>query len=232
MINHNMLQVGYEGQTTKTYVNDTYIAKVVKSGINASVFFQSPYYGNLNGSFTKNTMYDAAGEELNHEKRNSFSFSLRPSVGYFISDRLLLGGELNIYLSKDKNEYSSANDDEVNDISSAAVGLGPQVRYYFGPLKGKQLFHAGFSGGFNYNFMKQEYTDNGNSTVYKTNAPSFYANPYIGSSWFAGKHWTFAASLSYMMGFSQNKFVVANVETKNKATSTDVFLVGSVGYTF
>lgn len=233
MISHDIFSVGFETQTSKQYINDVYVGKEKFSDFHMGLAFQSPYWGGVFASSGKSNTYDANGTELGGYKRKSFVFTLQPSVGRFISDRLLLGAELNLYFSKDKSDYFTPNDSEENTLRYITLGIGPHIRYYFGPMKSKQLFHVGLSGGVNYTTMKQESSDNGDPpTVYKTKQPNYYAKPYIGSSWFVGKHWTFGASLAYRYETTRYKLNSANSSSRTNSTLSDITLDGSVSFTF
>lgn len=233
MISHELFQMSYEMKTEKLYINDNYTGKVRYSGFNSNLFFQSQNFGGIGAYSITERYYNDNDIEDSKFKRSGFNFLFRPFVGRFISDRFLLGGELNLYFSREKADYIEQNDSEKNTATYTTLGIGPHVRYYFGKLKSKQLFHAGFSGGVNYSASKQESNDNGvPASVYKTRKPAFYANPYIGSSWFAGKHWTFGASVSYRLEKFRYTNETGNISSKQNTTLSELGLQGSVSFTF
>lgn len=234
MISHDVLGMGYQSQKIKIYFNDVYAGQEKYSGFYTTLVFQSPYWGGISFYSTDQDNTNAAGNDAGGSTRRSFSFHLKPSIGRFISDRFLLGGELNIYLATDKTNYFSPNDSEENTFKYTTLGIGPYIRYYFGKLKGKQLFHAGLSGGVNYAIINQESSDNGGAPlVFKSKQPTFYAKPSFGSSWFAGKHWSFGLSAScHVETFQYTLSNSSNNSSKRKASRSDIGLDGSVSFTF
>lgn len=59
-----------------------------------------------------------------------WSFQLLPNIGFFLSERLVLGGKLQASYSFNSN----------TDFRSSAIGLSPFVRYYLNPASGRTLW--------------------------------------------------------------------------------------------
>ncbi len=57
--------------------------------------------------------------------------------------------------------------------------------------------------------------------------------PYLGTSWFAGKHWTFGASLSYRIESTRYTLTSdGNTSSKRNTSAGDISLDGTVSFTF
>lgn len=66
-------------------------------------------------------------------KTTDFGLNISPSMGWFISEKTAVGGNLNIYPSSHKTSYESNNATFQEDQSkSFNIGLGGFVRNYFG----------------------------------------------------------------------------------------------------
>jgi len=81
-----------------------------------------------------------------------FSICLSPDLGWFIRDRLAVGGNLSFYVSDTENS------------TSFNLSFGPFARYYFGNARTKVFVHGGFGLStdtytYNYNGNKEKNTD-------------------------------------------------------------------------
>jgi outer membrane protein len=83
--------------------------------------------GNL--GFSSGTDTDSfLGVDIEEDKFSSFSFN--PKVGYFISDKLALGVELNVASGTNENTQFGAPN-VVTENKSNSIGAGVFARYYF-----------------------------------------------------------------------------------------------------
>ncbi|MDP4222823.1 MAG: outer membrane beta-barrel protein [Bacteroidota bacterium] len=69
----------------------------------------------------------------------TFRFNMLPTIGYFIMDNLVVGGNVLVSYSRQKSTESDYKDTETS------LGIGPFVRYYY-PLKKIYPFAEGFVG--------------------------------------------------------------------------------------
>lgn len=85
-----------------------------------------------------------------------FYFSFMPKAGYFISDKLAIGGTIGFY-----NDVETEPDDD--KTKNSIMYLGPLVRYYYKPLDNAGIFIEG-SAIFGFGSEKFENVE-GNTTV-------------------------------------------------------------------
>ena len=113
------------------------------------VSFGSISYTNSNSQTTYSntpTVYKSDG--------HSFSISVNPNVGWFVKDRLAVGGgvSLSFYNSNSKSSNSSSTTTSESKYNSPAVYISPFARYYFSGSKTGMPFaqlnaQYGISGG-------------------------------------------------------------------------------------
>jgi hypothetical protein len=96
-------------------------------------------YDSKNESVGATTKYDGS----------SFSFNLYPRVGFFVSDKFVVGAEVDIYTGSSKYNYFNATGAKSSDSKSSSTTLGvlPFVRYYFAASKNGKSFFYGQAGG-------------------------------------------------------------------------------------
>lgn len=87
------------------------------------------------------------GKDLDETKISGTSFS--PKGGYFISDKLALGVELNVFSSKKTETDFTVTPNDVNEVKTDGFGAGVFARYYFLDLgqRFKTYAEAGLSFG-------------------------------------------------------------------------------------
>jgi hypothetical protein len=79
-------------------------------------------FSNVGADYTNNN-----GNAIGSEKTNRFSLSLSPSLGWFINEKVLVGGNVTVNISSSK--YTSGiTDDQSNGFTA---GVGFFGRYYF-----------------------------------------------------------------------------------------------------
>ncbi len=99
----------------------------------------------ISGAFS----FSSAGGDLykDSEDNNLVTMQLNTSIGYFISPGFNLGGKV---------LFARASQ---GDQSQTAIGIGPQVAYYFGDANTKTYPYIGASVLYVSNTYKSEYTD-------------------------------------------------------------------------
>ena len=245
MINNDFFYTGYFTEKNTSYDgNDNKTGRDKTGKFYSSISLISPSWGGLGINSGNTYKFDANDNELEKVDASNWSINITPSIGYFIQDRLLLGANILLYFGSDKSNYHSSAGSQIHDYkyTTVGVGIGPEMRYYFGDLKNKQLFHAGIWGNVNYRTGRQSSIylssnpNNTTTTTYKTRQPGFSVRPYVGSSWFAGKRWTFEASLLYLTSSSNYKLKTtennAVTETRVKTTRSDIGLKAGANFTF
>ena len=112
----------------------------------------------------------------------SFGFGLNPLVGFFVTNKLVLGTSLSIYFSSSKSNSLRSTGIKSSDGKSSYVSLGisPFVRYYFAGCKSqKTMFYGQVAGGVSTDLSnKSEYNYYNSAGVftnsYKYNYPKKY----------------------------------------------------------
>lgn len=107
-------------------------------------------FGNI--SFSKNSSKNEFKSVISSQSEsNYFSFTLYPRFGYFLSDKLVVGGELDFYYSRSLYEYTDKDGYKTSEYRylTSTVGLLPLARYYFLNLnEGKLFLYGQLSGGY------------------------------------------------------------------------------------
>lgn len=80
-------------------------------------------FSNLGADATSNN-----GSLIGSDKNTRFSVSVNPSYGWFINEKVLVGGNVSISLSSSKYTAGSITNEKSNGF---AAGLGVYSRYYF-----------------------------------------------------------------------------------------------------
>src|SRR5450631_1011859 len=93
--------------------------------------------------------YDAG--ELRTAGTNTFTFSVGPQVGVFLSPRLVVGATpvFNISTSHATNDITNTNNtssSSVTNTTTITVSIGPYVRYYFSSLSNNNWFYGQING--------------------------------------------------------------------------------------
>jgi hypothetical protein len=98
---------------------------------------------------TSDYNYDAG--EQREAKTNTFTFSVGPQIGFFLSPRLVAGAtpSFNISTSHATNNINNTNNTFSNtttNTTTTTVTIGPFMRYYLSSLKGNNWFYAQVNG--------------------------------------------------------------------------------------
>lgn len=111
-------------------------------------------------------------------KVNSYSVSISPSLGWFISDKTVAGAAININASGDKRTYSlvtGGNTFQKDQTNGFNAGLGAFVRNYFGTTSSFMPFgQININGGMS-NLKREGF-------VYLGSSGSAYNEKYDGKS--------------------------------------------------
>jgi hypothetical protein len=169
--------------------------------------------GNVNfqTSSTESDNLGVAGG--NTAKSNSFSIS--PLVGYFLSDRTVLGLKVDYFSSKTENLIFSG---PPAVFENDRIGLGPFVRRYF-PVKEWVAFYG--QAEMNYGSSKYFQTNNSNSSSEtKIRSVNFAAS--LGLSFFPTK-WMSIDVSAHPLSFSSQKNQNTSGGASGSETTTNGF---------
>ncbi len=114
---------------------------------------------------------------------SSFAASLYPSVGVFVTDRLVLGGQFNA-------AYNAFVVEKNPTLSQVNLGLAPMARYFWSDLANPFVGFSQLSCGGNYTFYFQD--GRGSSSTF-----GFRATAATGVSWFVVPNVGIEAALQY-----------------------------------
>lgn len=138
-------------------------------------------------TFSKGDMWLEGGISLTTGDSNNDYFALTPKFGYFLSEKLAVGGDLNVsattYLPN-SNGLDKSN----------SYGIGGFVRYYFLELKN---FKAYGEAGIGYNHTKLEYLDNSSE-----NNNGIKANIDLGINYFFTPKWAATFTLAEILSYN------------------------------
>ncbi len=131
--------------------------------------------GGLGASYSANPALNAF---------SSFSAGIYPSVGVFVTDRLVLGGQINA-------SYNSLVVEQNPILSQVNLGLAPMARYFWSDLASPFVAFSQLSGGGNYTFYFQDGVMGSMRTF------GFRATAATGVSWFVVPNVGIEAVLQY-----------------------------------
>jgi hypothetical protein len=103
------------------------------------------------GYSSANSDYNYDAGELRSAKTNTFTFSVGPQIGFFLSPQLIAGAtpSFNISTSHATNNVNNINNTFSNTTTTTTtttVTIGPFLRYYFSNLKSNNWFYAQING--------------------------------------------------------------------------------------
>ncbi|MGQ0738200.1 MAG: hypothetical protein ACT4OJ_03995 [Bacteroidota bacterium] len=162
--------------------------------------------GSTGISFGESESGTVGGASVNKSKSNSFSIGVYPTLGYYVSDDIVVGSYVTL-------GYSTSNSDNSNTSSSATseskshyayFGLSPFARFYFGGNNSKGMPFAQLNAGITfYPGYKGEYkpsTGTGYTYEYKKYHPLNFG------AQFGYEHFINSViGLQYYIGYSYSK---------------------------
>jgi hypothetical protein len=103
------------------------------------------------GYSSASTDYNYDAGELRNAGTNTFTFSVGPQIGVFLSPRLVVGATpaFSINTSHATNDISNTNNTTsatTTNTTTSTVSLGPYMRYYFSNLATTNWFYAQING--------------------------------------------------------------------------------------
>ncbi len=150
------------------------------------------------------TSYSYIPSTLFKQKNNSFSLSINPNIGFYISDNFVVGGNITInpYTYKYDNSNTGSTTTSQSKYHAIYLGIGPYGRFYFGDNKGKGMPFLQVNTGINFvPGYKYDYTTSTGSNDYteKYNSyTSWNAEAQLGYEHFINE----IIGIQYALGYS------------------------------
>jgi hypothetical protein len=233
IIGTNLVELGPSKRITYRYdANDKVTGTEKETGMQVNFLLYGPNWGELGFGNGNNSIYDTNNVQQYSGKSNGFYLRLRPAAGYFITNRFMLGAQFDISFNK-SNSSISGNSTGKSENKGSGIGFGPELRYYFGNLETKKIFHVGVAfvaGVSTYSEEGNQTQSNSTQTWYRKDKGSYFRlTPYIGYTKLLGKRWMLEpilySKISQNTNKSDSKYTSGNSTTmykdgyKNKFTN-------------
>jgi hypothetical protein len=139
--------------------------------------------------FVRGDMFVEGGISFSTQESTD-SFSINPKFGYFLSDKLAVGGDV---------DFAQSSED-LNDAEYSSFGIGAFARYYFFEADARRFKSYG-DIGLGYSHAREEYNVVGSPDRYDNTINGIKANISIGLNYFLTSHlaatFTLADILTY-----------------------------------
>lgn len=159
--------------------------------------------GNYTSSNYKSTYSYAPATEYKSEYKN-FSIGVGPEVGWYITDRLVLGTSLSIsyYHTKSDNSNNVSTNTSEGSSNSLFFSAGPSARLYLGKKNDKGAPFVWLGGGIGF-YPSDEATYKNTPTTYEytyktKNYVTWNFGPRVGYEHFFNSH----LGLQYYIGYN------------------------------
>lgn len=158
----------------------------------------------VEGNLSANTSND----KTNQTKTNSFNFN--PSVGYFVSDKIAVGLDVNV-----GNEKATKNVDQSNEsyVKNNQFGIGAFGRYYFLELGSRFKTYAQLGAGY---AQEDGKINNGTTTADIAKTKGFGANAGLGINYFVTPKIAINFGLTDLLSFKTSKVDVDGAKSSNE----------------
>ena len=182
------------------YSNATY-AQFIKGTRTVGINLTSIGFSNLSSSFEP-----TGGGSTGSSGNNNLNISITPSMGWFLSENVLIGGNLNINISAVKYTEGNYLTSKANTFTTGVGGFG---RYYFGksgfmPFAQVSLGAAFGSGTENLNANYSNYTTKGDGK--KNGILNFNSGVGLGITKMISKNTGLDISLGYSFLLTSYKY--------------------------
>jgi len=170
-------------------------------------WFLGTSVGSAGYSFSHSEYIYSSTEDTALNDSKYYSFSLYPTIGYYIQDNLVLGAyfSLGFYGGKTDSSYSINTNTSASKYTQLSVAAGPFVRYYFGQEggKGRPYIHAYVQASL-YPIYSGDYISNpGTGYEYEySNYKAFYAGFQVGYEHYLNP----SIGLQYYVGYTLNSY--------------------------
>lgn len=178
-------------------------------------------YSNASSDYT----YDAGGSKSTGT--HTYSFSMGPQIGVFVTHNLVFGGTLSFSLTNSKvntttNNANNTTSGSKTTTTTSTVSLGPFLRAYFAGIPARNWFYfqvngsAGTGSGSNSGTSYTPTTD-GSSSGSVSNIFNWNAGGSIGMTHFFNRHVGLDLAAGYTYTHNHN-YDVNNTTTTNIST--------------
>ncbi|HKC36378.1 MAG TPA: outer membrane beta-barrel protein [Chitinophagaceae bacterium] len=187
--------------------------------------------GGGGASFGKSESSNSTNPTIFKSDNSNFNISIGPSVGYYISDNVVLGTYLGVGFSSSKNDNSNTATPATSESKyhSVYVSLYPYGRFYFGSnSKGSPYaevnagvsFYPGYKGtytpstgsGYEYSYDKYTSWNAGFKIGYE-----HFINPVIGIQYYIGYNYSY-----YKYDLFYDYTSATDYTNTNKNTSSNI----------
>lgn len=158
-------------------------------------------------SFGNSESNTVGSTTISRSEYNSFNLNVYPTLGYYVSDNVVIGTyfTLGYYHSKNDNSNNVSTATSESKSSYGSFGLGPFGRFYFGDNKGKGMPWAEVNAGISfYPGYKGEYTPS-TGTGYKYEYKKYHpwnAGVKVGYEHFINS----VIGIQYYVGYSYSQY--------------------------
>jgi hypothetical protein len=99
------------------------------------------YFGSTGLSFGSSESGNSRSTDRSKGDSSSFSIGVGPSIGYFLTEKLVLGASVSLSYGQSRSEYSTTESENTSKSNSSSLylSLGPFVRYYLGRPNAKRM---------------------------------------------------------------------------------------------
>ncbi len=141
-------------KTTKRFIAGFVIALLLSPHVHAQFSKGTMMLGTTIGSTgysSANSDYGYDAGTLKNTGTNTFTFSVGPQIGFFLSPHFVLGATPAFNISTSHATSSTANTNNTSsgsttNTTTTTVSLGPFMRYYFAGMPGSNWFYAQING--------------------------------------------------------------------------------------
>jgi hypothetical protein len=179
------------------------------------------------GYSSANSDYDYDAGELRSTGTNTFTFSIGPQIGVFLSPRLVLGATpaFNITTSHATNNITNTNNTfsaSTTNTTTTTVSLGPFMRYYFTNLASNNWFYGQINGAVGSGGGTTTANNSSSTTVGSTNGKvsdilTWNAGASIGMTHFFYKRIGMDLAIGYNYSHVRN-YDLNNTSSTNKTS--------------
>ena len=153
--------------------------------------------GNIGFNSSKSTESDNTGDLF---ENNTSSINFNPKAGYFISDDLVIGVELNFGSAKDEDTFIGTTG-FITESKTNNLGAGVFARYYFLELGKRFKTYGEFGAGFN--SAKAETSQTGSTSLLQdSESNSIGAGLGLGINYFISDSFAINFGLTDLLSFT------------------------------
>lgn len=214
-----------------------YLLTIVATGLTLAGFGQFNKGDRMVGASLASLLYNSGSSDItvdqigsNKSVITSYNVNLSPTIGWFLSEKTVLGGVLNINPTGTKTSYEENGTTFQMDKSNAFnIGLGGFVRNYFGS-SGKMYPFGQFGFNLGISNLKTEgfFYGGSGSSAYKityegSSSGGFFANASLqaGFTKMMGENAGLDFFLGYIYGYNSNTFTKTTLRDTGNDGSID-----------